>query len=610
MRNRSKPINQFIPSKSFKLNTNWSEFKCWINNTFLSKCFPIFIVPEYSFLLFEIRKSFVASNWYDMKNKHWLVLGIILYLLVNIAGLFVPIVINAAKYAQVGREILDNQDWINLTIGGEAYDQKPPLLFWIAALIFKSFGISVFAYKLGVLLISLIGIYGTFRLGKLLYDEQVGALSAFMWATCLGYAHFHNDIHTDTLLVVPVILSIWQYAAWVKSRKDYHFYQGTLLVGLAMLTKGPVAIVIIGSAVGLHLLFTRNFQAIFNYRWLLAIPIVLLMILPALWGLYDQFGLEGIKFYFWTNNFGRISGSYAGKNTDPFFYIHTTTYMIAPWLVFSFVGLFLQIREKIKLKLIPTATNEFFTLAGIVVYLVILSTAKAKNPHYELPVLPLVAIVSARWALLIFDQARYTKLRKVVSSIHLVSGILLFALSGAFLIFVFPHADVWIWLVIATMLGGFIYVLSWKNSLNKQLTYLVLAISALLFTLNSHIQPNLIHYQASFKACEVFNQEAGPNEKLHIFTPEARYWEVFLYSKNYGQYLVTSEDFKRIKPPTNDWIFTGPEGIQQLADMEIPVDTIGVFQHNSMTSLSLKFLNPKTRSSKLKTRYLLQIRQN
>jgi hypothetical protein len=91
---------------------------------------------------------------------------------------------------------------------------------------------------------------------------------------------------------------------------------------------------------------------------------------------------------------------------------------------------------------------------------------------------------------------------------------------------------------------------------------------------------------------------------------DSRYWEVLLYSKNYGRYIVTPEEFKQINPPANDWIFTGPKGVQQLVDMHVPLDTVQVLHHNSMTSLSLKFLNPKTRSSKLKTRYLLQIRQD
>ncbi len=545
-----------------------------------------------------------------MKKEKWLLLGILLYLLVNIAGLFVPIVINAAKYAQIGREMLDNGNWINLTIGEEAYDQKPPLLFWIAALVFQVSGISIITYKATILIISLAGVYGTFKLASLLYDKRTGLLAAFMWGTCLGYVHFHNDIHTDTLLVVPVVLAIWQYAAYFKENNNYQFYLGTIFTGLGMLTKGPVAIVIIGAAVGLHLLLTCNFKAIFNYRWLIAVPIVLILILPALWGLYNQFGMEGIKFYFWTNNFGRISGSYAGHNTDLFFYLHTTLYMIAPWAAFGLVGTFLQIREKVQKRRHFTGEDEFYTLGAILVFLLINSLAKAKNPHYELVILPLISILAAHWAYMIFEKTNFAKLRKILGLIHLFTGSFLMVFAGIFLIIVFPEKRIWIWLIIILLAGAFFYVLTWKNSLNKQLTYLVLAISVFLFTLNTTILPALSKYQSSFEACSIFNEKAKPGEKLHIFTQESRYWEIFLYSKNYGRYMITSEDFKRINPPANDWLFTGREGIKQLTEMKVPVDTMGVFRHNSMTRLPLKFLNPKTRESKLKVRYLLKLRKN
>ncbi|WP_430972686.1 ArnT family glycosyltransferase [Sunxiuqinia rutila] len=544
-----------------------------------------------------------------MKKEKWLLLGIILYLLINISGLFIPIVINAAKYAQVGREILDNQDWINLTIGGDAYDQKPPLLFWIAAAVFRITGVSVFAFKLSVLLISLIGIYGTFKLGELLYDKRTGTLAAFFWGTCLGYVHFHNDIHTDTLLVVPVILAIWQYAAWIKFNKNSAFYLGTIFLGLALLSKGPVALVIVGSAVGLHLLFTRNLKMLLNIRSVIALFILLLSILPALWGLYQQFGMEGIKFYFWTNNAGRISGSYAGSNTDPFFYIHTSLYVIAPWAFFTFVGVFLQIKEKITQKLKITPTNEYYTLGGSLIYLLILSTARAKNPHYELAVMPLLTIIAARWAYLIFEKPQFLKLRKALGTIHLISAFVLLTLTAAFLGYVFPNRNPWIWIIIGLLTAGFVYVLRWKPGLNKQLTYLLLANSILLFTLNVHILPKLSQYQSSFQACAIFNEQAAPNEKLHIFTVESRYWEIFLYSKSYGRYIITAEDFKAINPPANDWLYTGPEGMEKLVQMNIAVDTVGVFQHKSMSSLPIKFLNPKTRASKLKPRYLVQLKE-
>ncbi|MGV8092117.1 MAG: ArnT family glycosyltransferase [Mangrovibacterium sp.] len=544
-----------------------------------------------------------------MKKERWFLLVILLYLLVNISGLFIPVIINAAKYVQVGREMLDNQNWIHLTIGGDAYDQKPPLLFWIAALVIQVFGISIITYKATIILISLFGIYGTYKFAELYYGKRTGLLSAAFLATSLGYVHFHNDIHTDTLLLVPVILSVWQYAAYFKLQKNYQFYLGTFFAGIGMLTKGPVSLVVIGSAIGLHLLFTRNFKAIINYRWLIALPIVLFLTLPALWGLYEQFGMEGIKFFFWTNNTGRITGSYAGHNTDPFFYIHTTLYMMAPWAIFSYCGLFMQIREKVRKKWKFTETDEFYTLGGLLLYLIISSVAKAKNPHYEMVVLPFLSIIGARWAILIFEEQNWVKTKKILGGIHIALGSIFILLAFVFLTYIFPENKIWIWAVIVLMTGSFIYVLTWKNSLNKQLTYLLISISIFLFTLNTNVLPHLSKYESSFEACRVFNEQSKDDEKLHIFTQEARYWEIFLYSRNYGRYMATSEDFKRVYPPVNDWLYTGPEGVKKLAEMKVKVDTIRVFQHNSMSGLSLKFLNPKTRTKKLKIRYLLKIRE-
>jgi hypothetical protein len=59
----------------------------------------------------------------------------------------------------------------------------------------------------------------------------------------------------------------------------------------------------------------------------------------------------------------------------------------------------------------------------------------------------------------------------------------------------------------------------------------------------------------------------------------------------------------------NDWLYTGPEGVAKLAEMKVKVDTIRVLQHNSMSRLSFKFLNPKTRTKKIKIRYLLKINE-
>ena len=542
-----------------------------------------------------------------MKKLAWLVPFIVIVLLVDISGMLTPLVVNAAKYAQVGREILHNHDWINLTIGHEPYEQKPPLLFWIGASVFSLFGVSAPIYKASVFLFALIGVFATFRLGEVLYDRRTGKLAAFFWLTSLGFIHFHSDIHTDTLLAVPVMLAIWQFAAYFKSKRELNFYLGVGSVGLAMLTKGPVGMLIPGAAVGLHLLMTKNYRGIFNYRWLLAIPIVLLIILPALWGLFRHFGIEGIKFYFWTNNMGRVTGSYKGTNSDPFFYIHTTLWIIAPWMIFGFIGLFMQLREKIINRTNPDGNNEYYTLGGILVYLLIASIAKQKNPHYEMAVLPMILILGARWAIQIYETTNYRSMKRVISMINLVIGVVLVVIVFPFLTYYFPNAPIWIWLVILVLTAFFVYTITWKNSLHKQLTNLFLAISIFMFTLNAHILPNLAKFHSPLEACEIFNEQANTQAELHIFTGEARYWGIFFYAKNYGKYLITGEDFKQAQLPVGDWIYTGAEGLEQLNEMNVAYEKIAELKHRSLSRISMKVINPKTRESKLEKRYLLRL---
>ena len=108
----------------------------------------------------------------------------------TLAGMWAPLVINAAKYAQISREILDSGDWIRLTIVGDAYNQKPPFLFWLGALSFSLLGVSTFAFKLPVIIYSLLGIFATYKLAALLYGKQTGRFAALFWGTSLGYLSF------------------------------------------------------------------------------------------------------------------------------------------------------------------------------------------------------------------------------------------------------------------------------------------------------------------------------------------------------------------------------------------------------------------------------------
>ena len=540
-------------------------------------------------------------------NRTFIIVIIFLILLAVISGLPVPMIANAAKYAQVSREIVWTHEWINLHIGGDAYDQKPPLLFWLGALSFSLFGIKVIYYKLAVIFVSLVGIFSTFKLGQLLFDRKTGFLSAIFWATSLGYLHFHNDIHTDTLLATTVVFSVWQLAAFFRNRKWHQFLLGTAGIGLAMLTKGPVGLAIPAFAIGIDLLWKGKFNDIFHWRWLIAVVVVGVIIVPALLGLINQFGAEGIKFFFWTNNMGRITGTYYGGNSDPSFYIHTSVYVLAPWSIFSLTGIVLEIRELILSKGKSGKEGSLIALGAILPYLLILSTAKTKNPHYLLEVAPFMLILGARWAILIYETDAFTRLKKLLPAIHRGVAVLVWLLIMVAPFYIFPEKRLFFWIIMVGLFSGTIYFMLRKGLLINQVYMLAFAIAALLFVVNVNLMSNMMKFHSSIDVAALFNKEASSDATINMYGKPARLWDLFLYSKKPGKYLITNDDLKKFLPNPGAWIYTDDKGYEEIKKMGIGMEVLQTYKHKTLTRQSLKFLNPKTREAHFDKMYVVKL---
>jgi 4-amino-4-deoxy-L-arabinose transferase-like glycosyltransferase len=532
---------------------------------------------------------------------------VLLFLGVVWSSLNLPMVVNAAKYAQVSREILSGGDWIKLTIAGDAYEQKPPLLFWIGALFFKVFGISTPVWKIAVYLVSILGIWSTYQLGKELYGRNAGLLSALFWACSLSYLYYHNDIHTDTLLADLVIFSVWQFALFFRKKKTSGFYLGILGTGLAMLAKGPVGLAIPAMAVGVHLIMHRDWKAIFHPRWLIAALIIVIVIFPALLGLYQQFGMEGIKFYFWTNNMGRITGSYYVQNPDPFFYLHTILYILAPFTVFALFGLFFKLKELVVSKCNFSSSDEFFTLGGIIPYMLVLAVSKTKNPHYLMAVVPLFMILAAWFAIRLSEEISWKKIFRAVSVLTVLVQIVFWTLIGLFVCWFFPEKSGWYWLGIMICAGLIVFVTLKYKGVLRQIGTLTVTILAFMFSLNFSFYPQMARYHSPFQVVKDFNRQASGGEHIHLYRKPSRYWEIFFYSVNPGKYFMTEEELPQLLSKHKDWVFTDTEGKNQILKNLPDTKIAGEYSHRSLSQISMPFLNPATRESKLEKRYLLHL---
>lgn len=538
-------------------------------------------------------------------KKLWIILGLF-FAMTIVASFGTSLTMNSAKYAQVSREIVESGDWINLTIAGEAYDQKPPLMFWAGALMYKMFGISDLTFRLAILLLSIPGILATYRLTELLYDRKTAAYATVFWVLSLGYIYFHNDPHTDTALSSMVMVSIWLLVRYFEKGNFLWFIGGIIAVGFAMLAKGPVGMVIPAMAIGAHLILHRRWNDIFHWRWLVAVPLLFLTITPALIGLYNQFGMEGIKFYFWTNNVGRITGSYQGSNTDPVFYLHTALYVLAPFSVLAYAGfgqkialLYTGIRNK-------TIETELYSLGGILPYILVLSVAKMKNPHYMLAISPLMMILAANFLQSYLSGALRFTTQKTIRILHYIVGGSFWILIGLFVFWIYPEDKIGYWLLIGLFVTAVIWVVLRQKSFSREFGVLTISFTAFLFSLFVSFYPHMKTYHAPYQAIAIINRETKNDEQVHLFLPQGRYWELFFYCRNVGKYYETKDDINQLMAHTGDWVFTEQRGVDLILEKE-PSARIIEFDHRQIARQTPAFLNPKTRSSKLSKLYLVKL---
>jgi hypothetical protein len=76
--------------------------------------------------------------------------------------------IDAAQYAEIGREMTHNGQYVQIYDRGHNYLDKPPFLFWVSAASMKVFGANNLGYKLPSIIFALLALYATYRLGRLL----------------------------------------------------------------------------------------------------------------------------------------------------------------------------------------------------------------------------------------------------------------------------------------------------------------------------------------------------------------------------------------------------------------------------------------------------------
>lgn len=537
--------------------------------------------------------------------KYWLTA--LLLFAVYMANLRFDLVIDAGKYAAISKNIFDSGDLIRLKIFDEPYDQKPPFMFWLAVLSFKFLGVSNIAFKLPTFIFTVFGAFATFKLGEALYNKRTGILAALMLITSQSMLLYNNDTHTDVVLTMCIVIALWQLHKFISEQKWINYLVGFLFAGFAVITKGPIGLAVPIFAMLSHALITKNYKFLSPLLWLPGLLIVAAIATPALVGLYQQFGADGLKFFFWTNNVGRITGTYTGNNNDFLFYIHTIGYLFLPFSLLTYFGAFQEIKNWVSARFSFSKSREGITMA-IPIFLVILSASKMKSPHYMLPVIPLIAIITAKWTDRIMQEGFFS----AQSSRMLVSiqyAVMIVLIAGSLLIptVFFPTGDLWFWIPVIVLIGMTGYVGIKSTTIADRLIYFpIMAILSVNLILTLHFFPQIFKYNATPIASRDFNK-AG-SEKATLFVMNNLDYEISFYAKNHPK-MVADSTLDIIRQVGEPWIYTDSLGRNKVLGEFPDAVTYRHYKYKRISKIGVKFLMPAKRFSELNDMYLINVKE-
>ena len=150
------------------------------------------------------------------------------------------------NFAEGAREMLVTGNYRDVQIGFQAFGEKPPLFMWIQALSMRIFGIGEFAARLPNALVGIITLVGVYLLGRQLVDRRFG----LWWALAFGGSllpnlYFRSGI-IDPLFNLLIFAGIVALFEFERSRQWILLIVAGISVGLAVLTKGPVGLLLPG----------------------------------------------------------------------------------------------------------------------------------------------------------------------------------------------------------------------------------------------------------------------------------------------------------------------------------------------------------------------------
>lgn len=150
------------------------------------------------------------------------------------------------NFAESAREMILTNNFSKVQINFEPFWEKPPLFFWLQSISMNFLGINEKAARLPNAICGIITLITIYKIGKDLVSSKFGiSWTLFHGSSFLPHLYFKSGI-IDPWFNLFIFMGIYFYTKFLNKSKNsnYNIEIAGVFIGLAILTKGPVAFII------------------------------------------------------------------------------------------------------------------------------------------------------------------------------------------------------------------------------------------------------------------------------------------------------------------------------------------------------------------------------
>ncbi|MFO0357967.1 MAG: ArnT family glycosyltransferase [Sphingobacteriaceae bacterium] len=309
------------------------------------------------------------------------------FLLALIAGIvFIPLIGNCPlfdwdeiNFAECAREMIVTGNYSKVQINYQPFWEKPPFFIWMQALSMNIFGVNEFAARLPNAICGIFTIVSLYLIGKKFFSQKFGLLWALVHTgTLLPLLYFKSGV-IDPWFNYFIFLSIILFIAAINSNSKKWLLAALsgIILGIAVLTKGPAALLIEGVTLFIYLILSNNLK--FMLQPLFYFYVFIILFTSASWFLFEYLTGNSYIVEQFINYQIRLFETEDSGHSGPFIY-HAVVLLLGCFP--TSILFILSYKSKKELTLVQSQTRLIMLILFWVV-LILFSIVKTKIVHYS-----------------------------------------------------------------------------------------------------------------------------------------------------------------------------------------------------------------------------------